>query len=95
MPTMVECLFLLHIPIYPCLESCQYLISQKAHRPNVIIPLLMLRVLIANNVDRPVLPPHALAAIAQLLDTAAHLHPPDLLARNLARGWCAVETEVS
>ena len=44
----------------------------------------MLRVLIADDINRPVLPPHALAAVAQLLDTAAHLHAPDLLARNLA-----------
>ena len=44
------------------------------------IPLLMLGVLRANNVHVfASLSPHALAAITQLLDRAAHFHSADLL----------------
>jgi hypothetical protein len=43
----------------------------------------MLRVLTANNVHvAPLLAPHALAPIAQLLDGAAHLHAARLLPSN-------------
>jgi hypothetical protein len=44
-----------------------------------ILPLLMLRILATNNIHiSTLLPPHALAPIAQLLDRAAHFHAPDL-----------------
>ena len=44
------------------------------------LPLLVLRVLAADNVDIfAALSPHTLAALAQLLDTAPHLHTTYLL----------------
>jgi len=44
------------------------------------LPLLMLRVLRANNIHiAPLLPPHTLAPVTQLLDRAAHLHAARLL----------------
>jgi hypothetical protein len=50
------------------------------------LPLLVLRVLGANDVDIfATLSPHTLAAITQLLDRAAHLHSSDLLAHSLGR----------
>jgi hypothetical protein len=59
------------------------------------LPLLVLRVLRANDVDIfATLSPHALTAIAQLLDRAADLHPSDLLGANsLRRGVCRCEVE--
>ena len=60
------------------------------------LPLLVLRVLRANDVDIfATLSPHALAAIAQLLDRAAHLHSSDLLgAHSLRRGVRRCDAEL-
>ena len=60
------------------------------------LPLLVLRVLRASDVDIfASLPPHALAAIAQFLDRAADLHSSDLLnAHSLRRGVCRCDAEL-
>ena len=60
------------------------------------LPLLVLRVLRANDVDIfASLPPHALAAITKLLDRAAHLHSSDLLGANSLRcGVCRCDAEL-
>lgn len=43
-------------------------------------PLFMLGILAADDVDiLPALAPHALAAVAELLNGAAHLHASDML----------------
>jgi hypothetical protein len=62
---------------------------------NLNLPLLVLRVLRANDVDIfSTLSPHTLAAITQLLDRAAHLHSSDLLAHGLRRGVCRCDAEL-
>ena len=54
-------------------------------------PLLMLRILTTNNIHMSaLLPPHALAPIAQLLDRAAHLHAPCLLQCQTVEARCQV-----
>lgn len=60
------------------------------------LPLLVLRVLRANDVDVfTTLSPHTLAAITELLDRAAHLHSPDLLgAHSLRRRVCRCDAEL-
>jgi hypothetical protein len=60
------------------------------------LPLLVLRVLRANDVDIfSALSPNTLAAIAQFLDRAADLHSSDLLgAHSLRRGVCRCDAEL-
>ena len=59
--------------------------APPANPPNAMIdrlPLLMLRILAANDIDIfPAFPPYALAAIAEFLHGAADFHPSNLLER--------------
>jgi hypothetical protein len=69
-------------PLRSCVLSlpiiCQTMLEQ--HNIRTPLPLLVLWVLAADNVDIfAALSPHTLAALAQLLDTTPHLHTAHLL----------------